>query len=485
MKQSQSKQLSIAIIGGGFAGVATLAHLIAQAKPATNLFLIEKSNYLAKGVAYGTECSWHPLNVRALEMGALDGMPGDFYSWLRQQEKNWRNIDPAFQSLEISPNAFLPRKLYASYLSDLFQFCLRNAQQRGINCEIIQDEAIDADYDPSQEKIDVSLKSGRHLAVDAMVLALGSPPVKALPFETADLLHNPHYTRNPWTPHFDSLLNQRSSKAHDKSHLILIGSGLTAVDTLFTLKANGFRGSIDVISTQGRFPCGNTAEALPPITLQGLENLPKKNLNLLRFLRKEIAAAEKQGQNWRQIINALRPFTSTIWQFLPLSEKRQFLRHLFPIWNIHRHRMSPESASLLESFCKEKSLKISAGFVKSMKGTSKGLEIEFFPKNSGKKKILHADYAINCTGPNYNVLEREDELVQNLLKKKLVVPDELGLGFRLATTIELESEAQGKIYALGSLLFGEKFETTAVPEIRQQASAIAHHILEYKYGVKK
>lgn len=199
-------------------------------------------------------------------------------------------------------------------------------------------------------------------------------------------------------------------------------------------------------------------------------------------MRNEIASAQKNGNDWRQVINELRPHIPKLWYSWPLFEKKQFLRHLFWLWNIHRHRMSPASASAIAYFKQELRLNICPGIVKSVNPTpdNKGLEIQYFSKKSGKVESLTADYVINCAGPDYNIAKRKDVLVQSILNKQLLLPDDLSFGFKLAQDdldLDLAGKAQGKIFALGALLFGEKLETTAVPEIRQQAFALAKRIL--------
>ena len=48
------------------------------------------------------------------------------------------------------------------------------------------------------------------------------------------------------------------------------------------------------------------------------------------------------------MLDALRPNLRRLWRRLPYAQRRRFLRHLRPYWDIHRHRMAPEVASLLD-----------------------------------------------------------------------------------------------------------------------------------------
>src|SRR5687767_3696603 len=100
--------MSIAIIGGGFSGICTALHLIDRASSPFALHIIEKSPEPCKGIAFGTNSPYHPLNLRADQMGAYAGQPKHFYQWLEQQEI-WRVLNPTFKNLEVKPESFLPR----------------------------------------------------------------------------------------------------------------------------------------------------------------------------------------------------------------------------------------------------------------------------------------------------------------------------------------------------------------------------------------
>lgn len=475
MKQKEHK---IAIIGSGFSGISVLAHIIEKATQPTTIYLIEKSSSIAKGVAYGTDCPWHPLNVRACDMGAFAAKPDDFYNWLVKQEKHWRELDPAFTSLPISPHAFYPRKLYAAYLADLFQKSLQKAAQRNIRCQLFEDEAIDVAYTPGKELL-LQLKSGQSLNIDSLVLAIGAPPVKPFPFETPSLQKIPFYTSSLWTPSPQSLFGREAPITNNTTKLVMIGSGLTAIDALFTLRAKNFKGHIHVLSKHGHFPNEHPKEPLLSLPFNHVSHFPKENIARLKYLRKEVAEAMKIGFDWRQVFDTLRTVTTSLWHELSHKQKQQFLRHLFPIWNKHRHRMSPESAQILKLFCKENRLEITPGIIEELTLLpDEKIEIKYLSRQSGKMEKILADHVINCAGPDYAIGRRNDPLVQNLLAKSLLEADDLGLGFKVVKGIDLAGQAQGKIYTLGSLLFGEKFETTAVPEIRHQASMIAAHIMK-------
>jgi uncharacterized NAD(P)/FAD-binding protein YdhS len=78
-------------------------------------------------------------------------------------------------------------------------------------------------------------------------------------------------------------------------------------------------------------------------------------------------------------------------------------------------------------------------------------------------------YAFNCTGPLHSIAHTRDPLLRSLLDAGAVRPDELGIGL----SVDEKSRAGERIWALGPLTKGRYWEMIAVPDIREQAAAVA------------
>src|SRR5690606_17647623 len=88
------------------------------------------------------------------------------------------------------------------------------------------------------------------------------------------------------------------------------------------------------LSRRGLLPRAHAPVATPPLPLR----LPRD-----RSLRQLLRAFRAQaGGDWRAAIDGLRPHTSALWQGLTVEDRRRFLRHLRPWWEVHRHRLPPE-----------------------------------------------------------------------------------------------------------------------------------------------
>ncbi len=148
-------------------------------------------------------------------------------------------------------------------------------------------------------------------------------------------------------------------------NVIIVGSGLSMVDTLLDLRARGFGGSALEISRHGLYPKAHAAERRPwrmdepPAPPAGA----REGLPLVRRLLREAAA---EGADWRAVIDRFRPVTQEIWAGWSEREQPRFLRHLRPYWDVHRHRLPPNTAATLQAELAAGTLQIQAGRVLDM-----------------------------------------------------------------------------------------------------------------------
>jgi uncharacterized NAD(P)/FAD-binding protein YdhS len=92
---------------------------------------------------------------------------------------------------------------------------------------------------------------------------------------------------------------------------------------------------------------------------------------------------------------------------------------------------------------------------------------------------LAAGRLINCTGPASDITTTADPLLRHLLDPGLARPDPLRLGPDTGARGALR-DADGRpasdLFALGPPMRGRWYETTAIPEIRDQAAALACYL---------
>lgn len=439
---------TITIIGGGASGTLLAVQLARQARAPLTVHLVEQHGPPGRGVAYGTLTPAHRLNVPANKMGAYPDQPGHFYEWLLQNGHTF------------APDAFVPRQLYAEYLQTQLHAAIADGK---IEIELIHDEAIDIEVGQQAE---VTMASGRRLASDAVVLAFGNflPPQPS--FLSPQAAAAPKYFGNPWQPDLAARIG-----THDR--VLVLGMGLTAVDTLLSLQARLHNEPLYAISTHGWWPAVHELGHTYPdfsAELAGLTSLPA----MLPVLRRHLRAAAAQGSNWRAVIDSLRPSTQALWQQLPLAEKRRFMRHLRRLWDVSRHRMPQECAAALEAMHASGQLHSLQGRVPAI--DMAGSEFSVSYRSRGQLQSVQVDAVINCMGSESNYTRLPSRLVQNLLARQLIQPDALAQGLEAAPDGALGPH----LYTLGTALKGLLWESTAVPEIRAQARQLAAKLLEPK-----
>jgi len=445
---------TVAIIGGGFTGATLAAQLLRNSGGSASVFLIERGARLGRGVAYSTECTEHLLNVRARNMSAYPDDPEHFLEWARL------NHAPG-----ASPDDYLPRPVYGQYVTSLLQ---QEIERHPGQVEHVHDEAVSIAR--VGHAAEIRLRSGRTLLADKVVIALGNFP-PGDPRLQGRTPHSVRYVSNPWKA---SALGDVS---HDES-VLLLGSGLTSVDVAIALRQRGFRGTIHILSRRGLLP--QTHKATAPCTPFCHEQSPRTVRGLLRLIRTQVEAAEKAGSDWRAVIDSLRPFTQEIWRSLSFTERRRFLRHVRPYWDVHRHRIAPAIGDRLASEIQDGQIEVHAGRIKAYAEDTDGVDVSYRDRESGQLERLHVDRVINCTGPESDCRKVDDPLLVDLMRQKLARPDPLLLGLDVSpggALIDSHGAASNLLYAIGPVRKGSLWETIAVPELRVQASELSKLLL--------
>jgi uncharacterized NAD(P)/FAD-binding protein YdhS len=97
----------------------------------------------------------------------------------------------------------------------------------------------------------------------------------------------------------------------------------------------------------------------------------------------------------------------------------------------------------------------------------------------GAAKSLRVDRVIHSTGSETDCRRIDDSLITSLFVQGLARPDGLFLGLDVddhGALLDYQGNASQTLFAIGPTRKGRNWETTAVPEIRQQAAALATHL---------
>jgi uncharacterized NAD(P)/FAD-binding protein YdhS len=77
--------------------------------------------------------------------------------------------------------------------------------------------------------------------------------------------------------------------------------------------------------------------------------------------------------------------------------------------------------------------------------------------------------ALDCRGPGFRAALAGDSLLARLVREGVLEAHPLGTGVR--------APADASLAVVGAARFGERFETSAVPELRQQAVEVVRYFL--------
>jgi len=390
MKSPRAAEV-IAIIGGGFSGTMVAFHLARRAPPdSVRVLLFEKGPRFARGLAYGTSCDRHLLNVPAGLMSALPDEPSHFLDWLRDR-------DQAAHS-----GTFASRRVYGDYLQDL----LHSVSQPGMPVELVRDEVVELRTGSGPDhSLFLRMSSGRLVVCDCVVLALGNqPPLDPAGVET--LLAVEHYSTNPWGSSLLECLGTHEG-------LVLIGSGLTAVDVVVEARARGHRGQIHAISRNGLLPCRH--QQAPPRPHFDLKGDGATARTLLKSVRAAAAECQAEGGDWRSVVDGIRPVAQSLWRSLDSRERQRFVRHLAPRWDIHRHRLAPEIDDLIQSELRDQRFVVVAGRVRKLEGRAGAVALTFQRRGRAESETLYPGRVINCAGPARDIRRSASPLLRSLI----------------------------------------------------------------------
>ncbi|MFM7439804.1 MAG: FAD/NAD(P)-binding protein [Snowella sp.] len=334
--------------------------------------LIERSHEIGRGVAYSTHNIGHLLNVSAGNMSAFPDDPGHLLRWLNY---NYTELAP-FLPYDLNVSSFIPRQIFGLYIQSILEEAEATASSN-VRLERISDEVVG--IEPEAKKAKVTLASKKTFAADRVVLAIGNSPATPPALDN----HQMSYLRNAWSADAVTDLDPDAS-------VLLIGTGLTMVDMLVSLKASNHRGKIYAVSRRGLFPLTHRATPpYPPFLTPA--TAPKTVRGLVRQLRQEVQTAQAQGYDWRAVVDSLRPITQQLWGQLPPSEQQKFLRRLTPYWDVHRHRIAPEIGVIVQSFLDSGQLTVTAARIQDYQATADGVKVTIKRRKSQTQEVLTVD----------------------------------------------------------------------------------------------
>ncbi len=456
----------IGIIGGGFSGTMTAVHLIQNAAEPIEIVIINEQETFNKGFAFNPYSKQHLLNVPTSKMSAFADNPEHFLHWTIQQD-SYANKDK-----NIIANSFLPRHLYGQYLADVWTETIKSEKAQKIKLKIIDAFVIDLDIEENIASL--RLSNDEKIKVDTCVIASGNQIPRNPSIKNSNFYNCSNYFQNPWD--IKSVIGTDS-----RLPILIIGNGLTMVDSVLGLLENNFKNEIYSISPNGFNILPHRHNGLKYEKLTDELSDSATLLEIVKLFNKHIKLIREFGLSAEPIIDSLRPHTQIIWQRMTANEKKLFMTRIRHLWGVARHRIPLHTHDKIQQLRIDNKLHIRAGQLIDIAEEKESIIVEFYNKKLRQVEKINVSRVINCTGPETDLMRLEKNFLKNCLLKGLVSQDELKLGINADTTTYQVTDRNGKphksLFTIGTNLKGVLWETTAVNELRQQADTLAKTIL--------
>ncbi|MCJ8510454.1 FAD/NAD(P)-binding protein [Rhizobium lemnae] len=442
-----------AIVGGGFTG-ATLAMLLARRSSGQGgtITVFEPRSTLGTGLAYDTADPNARLNVAAHRIRAVPGNPGAFHAWLKSTGR-----------LEADPQSSQGGMIYArrSDFGDFMQAQIQPELRAG-RIAHVQKNVMSIGRDHGHWCISDS--AGQSYEADAVVIATSNPPAR-LPLDRgSDLIRD----------NFDL------SGVKPDDRIVIAGTGLTAMEMLETLHARGHRGSITMISRTGLLP-----RRQPDGDFTGYGDSFFRNCrtaaSLLHAIRGAVDQVTRDGLPWQSVIEALRHQAPSLWQAMSVSERLRVKRHLLRWYEVHRHRMPPMTAEIVQSLQASGQLTILAAQIRDVKAQGGGVILQLSPRGASSPVSIKADHLLVAIGPDHAGILDYHRYLRTLYDAGFIKTDIYGFGIACdarSRAVARDGYPVNDLFIAGALARGTFVELAGVPELASQMERIARQILE-------
>lgn len=433
---------SVAIVGAGASGTMLAVQLLRRTS--LRVTLIERGRAFGRGVAYGAAWDAHLLNVRSGRMSLTPERPADFTDWLAENSPD-----------EADPNGFARRSTYGRYLEARLAEAERDAPGR---LQRMTGEAASVD------QAGVRLADGRLVHADAVVLATGNLPPEPMRFRGAETLGE-RLIGDPWA-------SGALEAIGTDEDVLLIGTGLTAVDVLLALESKGWRGRALALSRRGLLPRshephGHAVAGRRPPTGRAVSQA-------LRAFR-----VEAKADGWGEAMERIRPYVADLWRDAGPAERARFLRHLRPWWDVHRHRTAWHVGETVRRMLEDGRAEIAAGRLRSAEPENGRVRVSWSPRGAVEPATRVFDRLVVCTGPAFDLQRTADPLLGGLFREGRARVDPLRLGLDVeddGRVRDAHGRPDPRLFAMGPLTRAAFWEIVAVPDIREQAMTLADRL---------
>ena len=434
----------LVIIGDGFAAAVMAIHLLRKGIAADSLTIIG-SGTLGKGNAYGCISPFFRLNIREDLPIVFSEDPLHFARWAEA------NIDDP--EAKTSAGFFYRRADFGRYISELIAAEIGFDKVQRIPSKV-------SALSQAHGIWKLTTADGDLIYAEKAIIATGnSPPswpcsIRIEPGKQAPM----RQIENPWTGYY---LNS----VRTEEHIVLLGGGLTALDAIYALSAQGHRGLITIVGPR---------PLLPPTQAQWIRqkqpNWPQKlsPAKLIRFMRQYLPPAPTTSKEWQSAWEELRPNLNAIWQQFTPHQRQIVFKRLGWAWSLYRFRASPQTIKAYEQLKANHQIQFAVGRAKQVECSESAITVRL---NNSQR--IEADRIINCTGVG------TDAFLNQLIADAIAIPDPLGVAIAVDTNLNVikpSLQAWNNLWMLGPATMGSLGDVIAASAISKQAEGLAKQI---------
>jgi uncharacterized NAD(P)/FAD-binding protein YdhS len=434
----------LVIIGDGFAAAVTAIHLLRKGV-AADTFTIIGAGPLGKGNAYGCASPFFRLNVREDLPIVFSEDPLHFARWAEV------NIDDP--EAKTSAGFFYRRADFGRYISELI-----TAEVGFDKIQRIQSKVCALNQAHGLWKLETV--DGDLIDAEKVIIATGnSPPTWPCTIQTEIGKQGPaRMIENPWT-------GQYLAAIQAEEHIVLVGGGLTALDAIYALAAQGHRGLITIVGPRPLFP-----PTQAQWTRQNQPSWPEKlsPAKLLRFMRQYLPPVATTSTEWQSAWEELRPNLNSIWQKFTPHQRKILFKRLAWIWSLYRFRASPQTIKAYEQLQASQQIQFAIGRAKQITCTEQAITVQLSNDTN-----VQAERIINCTGVG------TDLFLNKLIADAIAIPDSLGTAIAVDANLNVVKpnlQAWNNLWMLGPATMGSLGDVIAASAISKQAEQLALQI---------
>ncbi|MCL6706278.1 FAD/NAD(P)-binding protein [Pseudomonas sp. R2.Fl] len=454
---------AVAVIGGGFSGAALAIHLRRRygGRSPLRIVVFEPRERLGLGLAYGTREPAHRINVPAGKMTLYPDRPESFLEFVERHGIAAK--DPDCIGRDGLP---YPRR------SDFGAYVAQEAEPYLASGEIEHRWTAVVSVERAGSRWRVIGDDGSTTVADVVALAV-SHPSPALPGALSRLAGHPKLIGDVTAP--DAL-----DGIGVEDRVLILGNGLTSADVVASLAEKGHRGPILSISRRGLRSRGHPKAPQDPYG--DFASPPSvRASDLLRRIRAALKEAAGQGLSWHAVLDAVRAQGQSIWQALPVEERRRIARLARPYWDVHRFRIAPQVEDVLDEAVAAGRLSIKAASLLKASAVDDGFDVALRERGRVEEVRTVVDAIVVTTGPAHGGILISQPFLRKLQAEGLLTACRTGLGIacdlRAVATGGNSQPVEG-LYIVGPLARGTFGELMGLPQVTEHAVFVADRIAE-------